>query len=111
MSEYDAAEDNEITRLKEEYRKYAHAIQTGAGYLVEKTDSGTPKQLRTGVDMSLVSNSALANLLISKGIISETDFWQALVNGVKDEVSRCEAELSDLLTVENGKPGPKVKLV
>ncbi len=100
-----------VEQLREAYGQQAHAVQTGVKYLMDwdrnhatPEPGHSPKHLRTGVNLALVNNSALASLLIHKGVITELEFWQSLCLETAKEVSRYEAELATKL-------GAKVKLV
>ncbi len=100
-----------VEQLQEAYRQQAHAVQTGVKYLMEwdrnhatPEPGHNPKHLRTGVNLALVQNSALASLLIRKGVISELEYWQAVCLQAAKEVGNYEAELTTKL-------GAKVKLV
>lgn len=77
-----------------------------------------PKHLRVGVNSSLCDSSALAKLLIRKGVISEAEYVDAITREMNDEVERYEKELSARLgkrvtlspgvaNIENA-PDPKV---
>jgi hypothetical protein len=90
------------------YPALAHAIQTGTAQTMEiqnqAVDKGeisasqpghSPKMLRTGINMAMVEQSAVAKLLIDKGIITEEEYRQALIDGLQAEKDRFEAQLSE----------------
>lgn len=84
--------------LKARYIALAHAVQTGVKYDLEQgSQSGTPKHLRVGVNVAMRDLASLVELLISKGLITETEYLTALVDGMQQEVKRYEAELSEKL--------------
>jgi hypothetical protein len=83
------------------YQRYAaaaHAMQSGVAAKMERDPSETkPKHLRVGVNSAMVENSALVRLLISKGILTEEEWAQALADGMEDEVRLYEQWLSEKL--------------
>lgn len=80
----------------------AHAIQTGVMVTHTHVDpgDGSPKHLRTGINLRAVENSALARLLIRKGIINKAEWAEALIAGMEEEVNGYQ----DRLTAHFGKP-------
>lgn len=85
-----------LNNFKEEYFKLAHAIQTGVAYDHEGGSlDGSPKHLRTGLNIAMSDHTSLACLLIKKGIITESEYEDALLIGLKEEVKRYEKQLSE----------------
>lgn len=81
------------------YVAAAHAMQSGVKYDQESgSEDGSPKHLRVGVNSALVDASALARLLIAKGVITELELHEALAEGMEAEKARYEA----LLTMKLG---------
>lgn len=80
------------------YRALAHAIQSGVAMEMnyDKT-STTPKHLRVGVNMAMVEHAALADLLMRKGLITEAEYSDALIQGLEREVAAYEKRLSEML--------------
>jgi hypothetical protein len=80
------------------YRQYTallHALQTGVMYRQQLDPrDGTPKHLRVGINASKVDHAALVRLLIDRGIFTEAEYFVALLEEMKVEVQRYEAELS-----------------
>lgn len=68
------------------YKAALHAMQTGVGHLMnfDKNEVNL-KHLRVGINSSHVSNSALADLLIEKGIIEREDFYRKLAEFAEKE--------------------------
>lgn len=94
-----------IRLLKERYFILCHAIQSGVSVSMQINNSDTtPKHLRTGINTAHVSNHALVTLLIKKGLITEYEYWESLVNSSFDEVKKYEDELTEKL-------GKKVTLI
>lgn len=85
-----------------EYEKYAHRQQSALAFLQggveeglippEHTKSMTGKHLRVGVNNALAEIGALGGLLIKKGIITEQEYFKAMLEGVEREADRCEEE-------------------
>jgi hypothetical protein len=67
----------------------AHAMQTGVKWEMETGSlDTTPKHLRTGVNSALVDCTAIARLLISKGIFTEDEYYTAVADEMEREVQR-----------------------
>lgn len=87
-------------RLAQRYLTAAHAVQ--AGVAMELNDnppgnsasSGSPKMLRTGVNMAMIEHGALVRVLIVKGLFTEEEYFEELVKGVEDEKRQYEERLS-----------------
>lgn len=87
--------------LQRRYAVAAHAVQAGVAMELaddERTGntnpSTSPKQLRTGINMALVSHGALVRMLITKGLFTEEEYFEELVRGVEDEQRTYEERLS-----------------
>lgn len=81
--------------LQKRYLAAAHAVQSGVAMeLNEDPKSGTPKHLRTGVNLTKVEHGALVRLLIKKGLITDEEYMAELVAGVEDEQRQYEERLS-----------------
>ncbi|HEX4429856.1 MAG TPA: hypothetical protein VHZ96_11375 [Frankiaceae bacterium] len=80
------------------YTAACHAMQSGVAMEIEagKKDT-TPKHLRVGVNSALVDSSALAELLITKGLITEDEYHEAIAAGMEREVKTHEQWLSQRL--------------
>lgn len=93
---HDAAETElkELDALAGEYRRLMHAMQSGVALKLQAdpTDA-SPKHLRLGVNSCLVDTSAIARLLISKGVITEREYLGALVDAAWREVDAYEKDL------------------
>ena len=89
--------------LEADYQRYttaAHAMQSGVKAKMEHDPSETtPKHLRTGVNSSMVGNSALVKLLITKGILTEEEWAEALADGMEAEVALYEKWLSERIGI------------
>lgn len=88
----------------ERYLASGHAVQSGVKFDHETgSEDGSPKYLRTGINMAMSDQAGLVRLLISKGIFTEEEYYEAIANSAEQEVKRYEALLS-------GKMGKPVKL-
>jgi len=90
---------SKVAELALRYEALCHAMQSGVAYFAGDGISKdmTPKHLRVGVNSALVDSSALARLLMRKGVIGEVEYYEALVEGMEDEVKRYHAQLPDHL--------------
>ncbi len=78
------------------YMAAGHAMQSGvAGKMQFDAADTTPKHLRVGVNSALVSSSALAELLIAKGIITKSEVLTAMADGMEEEAIRYEQLLTE----------------
>jgi len=55
------------------------------------------KHERTGINTALVEISAVAKLLIDKGVFTEQEYWQKLCEHMEHEVKRYEKLLTERL--------------
>lgn len=77
-------------------RRFQHAVQTGIALEMKLEPDGaatSPKHMRVGVDSSLVFGSALAGLLIKKGLITEDEYAEACANAMEREALQAEIRL------------------
>jgi hypothetical protein len=90
------SEDNKPDPKKWEiYEDLAQRIQAGVAteYKYEP-DRFSPKHLGVGNNLRAVDQGALVSLLVSKGVITWTEYQDALIESAKEEVLRIEAVLS-----------------
>lgn len=72
-----------------------HAIQTGVAHeMVIGVRSTEPKHLRTGLDSAMAEQAAFVRLLVSKGLITEEEYFDTSIQALEEEVARYEARLS-----------------
>lgn len=78
------------------YEAAGHAIQSGVKFEQEVLGSqdGAPKHLRTGLNLRACDHSALVRLLISKGVITDEEYVEAMAAEAEVEVRRYEERLS-----------------
>lgn len=82
-----------VEQAKRRYHAAAHAMQSGVAF-DPTSKSLEPKHLRVGVNSAMVETSAIAGLLMEKGIISEAEWYAALADGMEAEAKRYADELS-----------------
>lgn len=81
-----------------EYTKLAHAMQSGVAMKMNYDPSETtPKHLRVGVNSAMCDTSALARLLVEKGIITFEEYDAAITAEMAREVERYETWLTERL--------------
>ena len=80
------------------YPEAMHAVQTGiAMEIARRGEHGagcSPKHLREGINSAMVSQTALVELLIAKGVFTLAEYMQALTRAANAEVERYEEMLS-----------------
>ncbi len=92
------SEKEKVAELREQYRVLMHAVQTGVGYTLGfDSREGTPKNLRVGVNSALINQCAIVKLLINRGIITELEYWEAVVEQTKLEVASYEEKLGAVM--------------
>ena len=81
------------------YEEACYAMQAGVALRenLGRSNETTPKHLRVGVNSAMVEHSALARLLITKGVITDTEYRASLAEGMREEVERYEYGLSEEL--------------
>lgn len=86
-------------RIKDAYARYTaamHAVQSAVAYeqgqrgLEPSRDPDGPKHLRVGVSSALIDMSAIAGLLIRKGVFTEIEYVEALAEAAEREVNTYE---------------------
>jgi hypothetical protein len=81
---------------QERYVAATHAMQSGvAAEMGYKPSPTTPKHLRVGVNSAMVNSSALAELLISKGVITEAEYLEVIAAGMEREAKLYEDRISE----------------
>lgn len=90
--------NDRIAADQDRYRAAAHAMQSGVAAEMNLGSQDTePKHLRVGVNSSLVNSSALATLLVDKGIITREEYYHALATEMEREKARYEFRLSETM--------------
>lgn len=99
--------DDRITKARERYLTAAHAVQSGVAMemtIPARASATEPKHLRVGVNTALVEGSAVAKLLMAKGVFTEVEYYEAIAEAMEAEKLDYEERLS-------GQFGNKVTLV
>jgi len=87
----------EVRKLMQEYERLAHGMMTGVGYVNQLDPAqSNAKHVRVGVNCALVSHAALVRVLMAKGVITDLEYWTAIVEGMRDEVDNYSARLKEL---------------
>jgi hypothetical protein len=101
MSDQD--KEDRLRKAAADYQADSHGMQSGVATEIAqlglKEAAADPKYLRTGVNAAMVDVSALAQLLIEKGLITEVEYLEALAKGMRAERQNYEKRLSDKLGV------------
>lgn len=101
------AEAEATAALWNEHASLSHAVQTGVALMMQIDPKQVePKHLRVGMNVALVDLSALARLLIAKGVISEHEYAAACVAAMREEVDSYRA----LLAHHYGRPIESITL-
>lgn len=87
------SDQGKLEKDAERYRRAAHRIQSAIAFDPDKT-SQTPKHLRVGVDLRASDAAGLAELLISKGIITREEYFAAIADAAEREAESREHDLS-----------------
>lgn len=83
-----------IEEFATEYEMLGHAIQSGVALDQSRgSQDGTPKHLRVGVNLALVEIGVLAKFLIDKGVCTEQEYFEAVIEKLREELARYEARL------------------
>lgn len=81
---------------RERYLAAAHAMQSGVAFDPDTSDR-EPKHLRVGINSAMSDISAIASLLIERGIFTELEYIEVLANHMEQERDRYEIELTEKL--------------
>jgi hypothetical protein len=94
----------EDERNRARYAAAMHAVQSAVRLDIEISgDSAAgadPKHLRTGINACLVDSGAVAQLLVAKGVFTESEYLAALA----DAAEREQASLTERLRQRTGHP-------
>lgn len=77
--------------LMDEHRRLSHAMQAGVAMEENWKDASlTPKHLRVGVNVALSDAGGLVALLVKKGLFTEEEYFEAIVETMRTEVKNYE---------------------
>jgi hypothetical protein len=86
---------------KVRYYRAGHRVQSAVKFMLENDQQmGTPKDLRTGLDLRASDMKGLAYLLIAKGVFTEDEYIEAVIKAAVEEGDRYEAEAEKLTGVK-----------
>jgi hypothetical protein len=89
--------NEELVAAQKRYFQLMHAMQSGVALHMQRDPKETdPKHLRVGINSSLISNGALVQLLIEKGVITDLEFWEKLNEFVERDVKKYEELLGGI---------------
>jgi hypothetical protein len=78
------------------YTEALHGIQTGIALEIERgSDCASPKHLRVGVNSALCEHAAIVRLLIAKGIFTEEEYSEAIIDEFNRELERIEKDVNE----------------
>jgi len=87
---------NDDQSNKERYLAAAHGMQTGVKLEMGVNPDGagtSPKHLRVGINSAMADHSGLVALLIRKGIITESEYLEAIADSMERERDRYQSLL------------------
>jgi len=88
-----------LSQLMQRYNELCHAMQSGVASMPRSKDQ-EPKHLRVGVNSAMVQHSGLVQLLIKKGVMTEVEYWEAMVSAMDAEVLRYRQIVADMNGLE-----------
>jgi hypothetical protein len=104
MTERTPDDEQRLLKAIARYEAAGHAVQSGIAHAIELGWNGTtPKHMRTGIDLGKADLEGLATLLISKGLITEVEYHEAVADAVEREKARWQIFIAELMGVPPGK--------
>jgi len=80
--------------------KLQHQVQSAVAFLMGKLGNSyketQPKFLRVGVNSAMIETSALARLMLSKGIITNTEYFEMIIAVWTEERDNYQAQLTQI---------------
>ena len=74
----------------QKYNELQHAMQAG---IEVGSKELLPKHLRVGINTALSDHSSLVKLLFKKGIISDDEYLDTIIEGMQKEVEEYEQKI------------------
>lgn len=95
-------EDLNKAELAHIYQQLMHGVQSGIAMRINDPnyDGATPKHLRVGINSAHITDKALAELLMEKGIITEEEYFRKMVEATIDELKMLEEEVEGSISSE-----------
>lgn len=85
-------------QAKNKYREQAHRMQSGVAMMMSRGSAETdPKHLRVGINAAMSDQGGLVKLLISKGIITEEEYLNAIAEQMTEEANDYEKKVQEVL--------------
>lgn len=85
--------------MSRSYKQAMHAVQTAIAFEIamegEEKAGANPKHLRVGINSAMITDFAIANLLIKKGIITQEEYEEAVTEAANKEVDMLQKRLKD----------------
>lgn len=83
----------------ERYEAAMHGVQSSValdiGKFGDNAAGADHKHLRTGINACLVDSSAVAQLLMGKGVFTEAEYYAALAVAAETELERCTKHMRE----------------
>tara|TARA_R110000868_G_scaffold936_5_gene7160 strand:+ start:2320 stop:2616 length:297 start_codon:yes stop_codon:yes gene_type:complete len=79
------------------YMQAAHAMQSGVAIemnMPHRQKATEPKHLRVGINCAMSDHGGLVRLLISKGVITESEYLSAIADAMEEEAAKYQASVS-----------------
>ncbi len=84
-------DDEKPPRNDLSYKEAMHGVQSAIAYRIGRgEDLATSKHLRVGVDSAMVTDAALARLLIKKGVFTAEEYAEEIRLEANRELDRAE---------------------
>lgn len=81
-----------LHELRGRYENAMHGVQSYVAYSIQALGDNKAgadhKHLRTGINAAMVSDEAVARLLIAKGVFTELEYYEALAVAAEEELAR-----------------------
>ena len=82
--------------MTQRYEAALHAMQSGVAMeMNHKRQPTEPKHLRVGINAAMADHCGLVQLLLSKGLITEAEYLEAITKSMEAEKERYEKRLTD----------------
>ena len=90
-------DEERVAAVTAGYTALVHAMQSGvmAEMNARMNHAHEPKQLRVGVNSTMVETSLLVQLLIDRGLLTTLEWAERLRDGMRAEVERYEQRLTE----------------
>jgi hypothetical protein len=84
----------ELLKLRNKYMALQHSMQCGVKYSQESgAEPETSKDTRVGINTAMSDHGALVDLLVRKGVITDEEIAEAMIDYMQQEVDRYRDKL------------------